>query len=142
GHALGGQPSIVQTLALPELPAGTSTKNKFHPGGAQEHTRLAVQDFTVRMPPPHDVEAIVDPGMEPGPGVTSAVTFERATPERIAAAQADLGFSGAAPTDAQKLAAIGRLAADAPEKVLWTHLRALDPASPGFLAAAHQLGSD
>jgi len=141
GRSLGGQPSIVQTLALPELPAGTSTKNRFHPGGAPEHTRLGVQELTVRMPPPHDVEAIVDPGIEPGPGATALVTLERATPARIAAVQADLGFSGSAPTDVQKLAAIGRLAADAPEKVLWTHLRALDPTAPGFLALAHQVGS-
>src|SRR6478736_6451660 len=41
GHALGGQPSIVQTLALPELPAGTSTKNKFHPVGGHLRARDA-----------------------------------------------------------------------------------------------------
>jgi streptogramin lyase len=136
-----GQPSVLQTLALPELLTGTTTTNRFHPAGAAEHTRLAVQQFTVKMPPPHDVAAIVDPGLEPGPGVTSLVTLEPATAERLAAAQADFGFSGPAPTDAQKLAAIGHLGANAPEKVLWTHLQDLDPADPGFLAAAHQLGS-
>src|SRR5438477_5222311 len=66
-----GQPSVLQTLALPELPAGTTTTSRFHPAGAAEHTRLGVQQFTVKMPPPHDVEAVVDPGVEPGAGVTS-----------------------------------------------------------------------
>ena len=136
-----GQPSVLQTLALPELPAGTTTTNRFHPAGAAEHTRLGIQQFTVHMPPPHDVEAVVDPGVEPGPAVTSLVTLRPATAQRLAAAQADFGFSGPAPTDAQKIAAIGRLGANAPEKVLWSHLRALDPAAPDFLAVAHQLGS-
>ncbi|NUR76034.1 MAG: hypothetical protein HOQ28_07105, partial [Thermoleophilia bacterium] len=52
-----------------------------------------------------------------------------------------VGFAGTAPTEAEKLAAIGRLGAAAPEKVLWSHLHDLDPADPGFLAAAHQLGT-
>ena len=141
-NPVGGQPSVLQTLALPETNAGTTTTNRFHPAGAAEHTRLGVQQFTVRMPAPHNVEAIVDPGVEPGPGVTSLVTLERATPERLAAVQADFGFAGTAPTDAEKLAAIGRLGAGAPEKVLWTHLRALDPAAPDFLDAAHRLGTE
>src|SRR5436309_1745523 len=137
-----GQPSVVQTLALPELPAGTSTTNRFHPGGAAEHTRLGVQQFTVRMPPPRYVQAVVDPGLEPGPGATSLVTLWRATPERLAAARAAFGFAGPAPTEAEKLSAIGRLAAGAPEKVLWSHLRDLDPTAPGFPDAAHRLGAD
>jgi streptogramin lyase len=142
GRAVGGQPSVLQTLAPGELPAGTTTKNKFHPDGAAEHTRLGVQQLTVRMPPPRYVEAIVDPGVEPGTGPTSLLTLRRATPERIADAENTFGFSGATPTDAEKLAAIGRLGPAAPEKVLWTHLRALDPAAPGFLDAAHQLGAN
>src|SRR5262249_50663359 len=136
-----GQPSVLQTLALPELLTGTTTTNRFHPAGAAEHTRLGVQQFVVKMPPPHDVEAVVDPGVEPGPGVTSLVTLRPATAERLDAVQADFSFSGSAPTAPQKLAAIGRLGASAPEKILWTHLRALDPTAPGFLDAAHQLGS-
>jgi virginiamycin B lyase len=137
-----GQPSVLQTLAPPELAAGTVAKNRFHPAGAGEHTRLAVRRFTVKMPPPREVSAVVDPGVEPAAGATSLLTLERATPERLAAVRADFGFGGDAPTEAQRRDAIARLASTAPEKVLWTHLEGLDPSAPGFLDAARKLGGD
>jgi streptogramin lyase len=134
-----GRQSAVLPLVLPELATGTRVPNRFHPNGAPEHTRLAVQDVNVQMPAPQGLEAILDPGLAPGPGFLA--TLHAASAERLAAAKNDFGFAGSAPTAAEKLAAIGRIGDRAPEKLLWADLRALEPTAPGFLDAAHALGA-
>ncbi|MDQ2911271.1 MAG: hypothetical protein M3R39_09705, partial [Actinomycetota bacterium] len=140
GVPIGGLHSVLQPLALPGgLLTGTQESSRFHPAGANEGFRLGVQDVTVRMPPARFVTAILDPSLKRGR--EALATLEPATPARLAAAQAAFGFSGSAPTEAEKLAAIGVLGNAAPEKLLWTDLRALNPADPGFLPAAQALAA-
>ena len=142
GTRIGGQHSILWPLALPNLLAGTTSHGRFHPlpDGAPEETRLGTQTLTVRMPPAGMVSAILDPNLKPG-----HETFAQllpATAERLAAAEDAFGFAaGTTPSEAQKAAAIGRLADDAPEKQVWADLRRLDAGSPGFLGAARAAGA-
>jgi hypothetical protein len=137
GTPLGGQNSILQPLTIPDQHTNTSQTSPFHPTGAAENTRLAQQDITVRMPPAHLINAILDPDLAPGHGAT--MTLQPATPERIAAAANNMGFNTTTPNETQKLAAISKLGDRAPEKILWADLRNLDPTN---LTDAHTLGSD
>ncbi|HEX2160421.1 MAG TPA: hypothetical protein VHF88_01195, partial [Thermoleophilaceae bacterium] len=57
-------------------------------------------------------------------------------------AVARAGFNGDEPTAAQRRAAIGRLAADAPERRIWDALDALDPEGAGFLDSARAAAAD
>jgi virginiamycin B lyase len=122
-----GRQSVPQPLVLPELPTGTRVANRFHPNGEPEHTRLGVQDVTVQMPAPQDVETILDPGLG------SLASLRAATPAQAGTASA--------PTQAEKLAAIARIGDRAPEKQLWNDLTALDPSASSFLSAAHAVGA-
>lgn len=135
---VGGLSSTVLPLATDLMPTGTSEINRFHPGGAAELARHATQTVTVRMPPPRMLDAVLDPDVRPGH--ERVTTLRPASPDRLAALAATFGFSGNAPTDQQRDAAIALLANTSPEKQLWTALRALDPASPTFLADANTLG--
>jgi hypothetical protein len=92
----------------------------------------------VRMPPPQHVHAILDPASQP-PGPTLA-SLRPATPELLRAARDAFGFSGGSPTEAERTAAIGKLGDVAPEKLLWSDLRSLDPDAHGFLERARTLG--
>jgi virginiamycin B lyase len=132
---VGGLSSVVTPLTTPVLPTGTSEINRFHPGGAPEQARHAVQDVTVKMPPPRAVSVVLDPDIRPGR--ERVATLRPATPERLAAVAASFGFSGSAPTDPEKQAAIAKLAAASPERLLFDELRGLDPTSTSFLDAAH-----
>jgi streptogramin lyase len=138
GTALGGLHSVVVPLALPQLPIGTTATSRFHPAGAAEITRLAVQDVTVAMPPPNVTAALLHPDLRPG--YASLQTVQVATPARLSYVAGAFGFTGSAPTLAQKTAAIGRIGSAAPERILWDHLQALDPRAPGFLEAARSVG--
>jgi streptogramin lyase len=140
GVARGGLHSVVAPLGLPELQTGTLAVSRFHPAGAAEHTRLAVERVVVKLPPPRFVSAILDPSRKAGHEALATLT--RATPERIAAATAAFGFSGSSPTTAQRRAAIAKLAPGAPERRIWTALDSLDPAAGGFLAAAKAAAAD
>lgn len=131
---LGGLHSIVEPLALPGLATGTSETSRFHPDGEAEQTRVGLQRLTVRMPPPRHVHMLLDPSLKPGR--EALATLAPATPERIASAEAALGFSGDSPSEAQRREAISRLSARAPERQIWEALDALDPDAGGFRAAA------
>jgi streptogramin lyase len=132
---VGGLSSVVVPLTTPDMVAPTSEINRFHPGGAAEHARFAVQDITVKMPPPGALSAVLDPDVRAGH--ERLATLRPATADRITALTDAFGFTGATPTDAEKQAAIARLAAAAPEKVLYDDLRTLDPAAPTFLDSVH-----
>jgi streptogramin lyase len=136
---IGGLASVVQPLAVPNQPTGTTDTNRFHPTGAAEATRTVVQQLSVRMPPPRLLTAILDPDVRPGhPTIT---TLAPATPDRLAALEASYGFVGGTPTDGEKAAAIARLSPATPAKVLWSGLQQLDPAAPDFVTAAHAAGT-
>ncbi|MBA3327041.1 MAG: hypothetical protein H0T43_01900, partial [Solirubrobacterales bacterium] len=153
GAGAFGQHSAIQPLALDNMPTGTHQSSRFTIerglGAVPEETRAAVQEVTVALPPANRVEAILDPNLRAGH--ESAATLMPATTERIASAQQAFGFSGATPTAAEKRAAIGRLAAGSPEKLLWDELdrvpaRPADPAADptgeaAFLSAARAVGA-
>ncbi len=134
---LGGQPSVLAGLGLDPMGIGTTTTSRFHPDGQPERTGLGVRDVVVRMPPAGMVEAILDPDLRPDH--RTLVTLRPATADRLAALSARFGFSGSAPTPAEKAAAIAAIGATAPEKQLWSDLTALDPAD---VTASHALGAD
>jgi streptogramin lyase len=138
GEPVGGLHSAIQPLALPSEPTGTLESSRFHPDGAAERTRRAIQEVTVRMPSPRHLHTLLDPASQP-PGPTLA-SVRPATPELLAAARDAFGFSGGSPTDAERTAAIGKLGDGAPEKLLWSDLRSLDPDAPDFLERARTLG--
>jgi streptogramin lyase len=143
---VGGVHSVTLPLALGAMRTGTQESSRFHPEGADEQTRQAVQDITVRMPPAGMTDAILDPNLRPGWGTLatpeSFATLRRATPERLSALAGAFGFSGDTPTRAEVRAAIGVLGDAAPEKRIWTDLTALDPNATGFLAAATAVGRE
>ncbi|HEX2161471.1 MAG TPA: hypothetical protein VHF88_06595, partial [Thermoleophilaceae bacterium] len=100
---VGGMNAAIAPLALPELETGTLTTSRFHPHGADEHSRLGTQRIVVRMPPPRNVAAILDPSRAAGlqdrtttgeiPTATRALaTLAPATDDRLAAAVARAGF--------------------------------------------------
>ncbi len=138
GKPAGGLHSVLVPLVLPDMATGTQVTNRFHPNGGDEHTRSGTQDLTVTMPPPGNTNAILTPDLRPGH--TSLGSLEPVTPERLARVNASAGFSGAAPTDAQKLAAIGRIGDASPEKRIWNDLRALNPSHTGFVGDAQAAG--
>src|SRR3954452_15364104 len=133
GTTLGGESQVLAPLAPPQLFTGTTTTNRFA-SNARELTRLAVQDVTVAMPPPGMTDMVLEPDLMPGSETT--LSLEHSTAQHLDAARADLGFSSATPSEAEKVAAIGRLADGSPEKELWGDLQALRPDAPGFLDAA------
>jgi streptogramin lyase len=135
GHAL------VEPLALPSLATGVDAKNRFHPGGAPEDTRLATQTFTVDMPAPSSTSLVLDPNMKPGHETFAQMAIDSGN--RLAAAEAAFGFSGAAPTADQKAAAIGKLAHESAEWQIWDALRRADPNDPAVsLDAAKSAGAN
>jgi len=136
---VGGLASVVQPLALPNLPTDTTDTNRFHPGGAAEMTRAAVQEIVVKMPPPNLVSAILDPDVRPGH--PALATLAPATPERLTALQTEFGFASLTPDATEKANAIARLSSASPAKLLWSALTQLDPADPAFLDAAHTAGT-
>lgn len=144
-----GQHSAVQPLGIDgQLDTGTTQQSRFTTrrglGAVPEQTRAAVQEITVDMPPAGMVTAILDPNLRAGH--ETATTLVPATAERLAAAKEALGYTedlvGGRPSDADRAAAIGKLAAGAPEKIIWQALKGL-PAedSEGFVAAANAAGA-
>jgi streptogramin lyase len=140
GARIGGH-SVVWPLELPNLLTGTTSHSRFHPGGADEETRLATQDLTVRMPPAGMVSAILDPNIKPGHETFAQLA--PATAGRLATVRSRFGFDPAQTLAAQRDALIGKLADDSPEKQIWTALKGLGAGTPAFsLAAAHAVGTD
>ena len=143
---IGGVHSVTLPLALGPMRTGTQESSRFHPGGAPEQTRQALQDITVRMPPAGMTDAILDPNLRPGWGALatpeSFAVLRRATPDRLSTLADSFGFTGDAPTPAEVRGAIGVLGDAAPEKRIWTDLQALDPGDAGFLTAATAVGRD
>jgi virginiamycin B lyase len=125
GEPIGGQTSVLAPLGLPSFPTGTETASRFHPGGAPEATRLAVQRIAVKMPPAGLVRAVLD--ADDRPGREASAVLRPATAAHVAALEQRFGFSGDAPSDADRERAIGRLGATAPERQLHDALAALDP---------------
>jgi streptogramin lyase len=120
---IGGQHAAIQPLAIaPNLATGTHQISRFlterDETDAPEQTRSALQEITVRMPPPGLTSAILDPNLQDSH--PSAATLMPATSARVAAITDALG------TD--KAAAIARLAETSPEKQIHSELVALDPA--------------
>jgi hypothetical protein len=136
GTPIGGLNSILQPLNVPLLPTGTFDSSRFH-AHAAEVSRLALQDVTVRMPPPNDIAVILDPNLRPDR--MTLATLLPATPQRLAAAR---DVFGSPDTDAGKVAAIQKIGDAAPEKQIWVDLRNLDPAATSFVADAHAVGRD
>jgi len=141
---LGGVPSALVPLGAPSLSTGTHDWSRFTRGrglpapGAPESTRLGTQEVVVSMPPPRLTTAVLHPSTGAhGPSLHTLAPVGRAA----AASAAALGFSGDAPTAAERRTAIERLAAAAPERQLWSDLLALPAESDvGFLAAARAIG--
>src|SRR4051812_35306892 len=105
GSAIGGESQALQPLVPPMLPTGTSTANRFTPGGGLEFTRAATQDVTVAMPPAGMTDAILEPNLQPG--AETLVTLESTSAARLNSARNDLGFSSANPSASDKATAIG-----------------------------------
>jgi hypothetical protein len=139
GNVIGGETQVLAPLAPPMLAMGTSTTNRFTPGGGPEFTRTAVQDVTVAMPPPGVTDEVLEPDLKPGS--ETLFTLQRTNADHLNAARADFGFSSTSPSAAEKTAAINRLADVSPEKELWSDLRDLRPDAPGFLNAAGLVAS-
>jgi len=118
---------INQQLALPMMPTGTQESNPSHPNGADEHTRLGVEDVAAPMPLAGSIAAVLDPSMRPGR--PSLATIMPATPAREAAMAV---FGG------DKASAIAKLADASPAKQLWSDLTRLNA---GDLGAAHTVGN-
>ena len=137
GTPIGGQPSVLVPLGLPSFPTDTSEVSRFHPGGAGEQTRLAVQRVEVRMPPAGMVTAILD--TDDRPGHEALAILRPATAERLASIEQRFGFAGDAPSAARRAAAIRALGSGAPERQLHDALAALDA---GDVAAARRAGAD
>ncbi|MEA2247039.1 MAG: virginiamycin lyase, partial [Solirubrobacteraceae bacterium] len=127
-HTGTARHAVVEPLALPSLATGVDARNRFHPAGAAEDTRLATQVFTVDMPAPTSTSVILDPNLKPGHETFAQITIDRGS--RLAAAEVAFGFVGDAPTAAEKATAIGKLAHDAPEWQIWDALRRADPSAP------------
>src|SRR3954452_19524255 len=134
GNVIGGETQVLAPLAPPMLSMGTTTTNRFTPGGGNEFTRNAVQDVTVAMPPPGVTDEVLEPDLKPGS--ETLFTLQRTNSDHINAARAAFGFSSASPSAAEKVAAINKLADVSPEKELWSDLRELRTDAPGFLNAA------
>jgi streptogramin lyase len=140
GGPIGGLHSVVEPLIVPNQLTGTTiVSTRFAPNGAQENTREVTQDVTVRMPAPKFVTAVLDPNLMAGH--ESMATVMPATPDRMAAAQAAFGFTGLAPTPAQKLASIALLGDASPEKQIWRDLMTLDPSNAAARTAAATAGA-
>ena len=137
GAPLGGQTSVLAPLGLPSFPTQTETASRFHPGGAAEATRLAVQRVAVRMPPAGLVRAVLD--ADDRPGREASAVLSPATADRVAALEQRFGFSGDAPTGAERDAAIARIGAAAPERQIYDGLQTADPAD---LDAMRRAGAD
>src|SRR3954452_11601067 len=141
---LGGLHSILQPLGLAPMQTGTTESSRFTDAlgltdGGKEQTRTGVQQITVTMPPPRYVDAVLDPdlvahGDPMAAGGNPLTALEPATNGRVAEVDATFGFSGNSPSDAQREAAIAKIGANAPERVLYQDLRDLDATN---LAAAH-----
>jgi streptogramin lyase len=130
---VGGDPAVsnvldLRPLALPPIDTGTTEASRFHPAGGAESTRTAVQKVTVSLPAPHSVTALLDPNLTPGHEALATIQIGGAG--RAAAATAALGTS--------KLAGIGAIGSQAPEKLLWSDLENLDPTN---LNAAKQVAA-
>src|SRR3954452_15497840 len=144
---LGGLHSTLQPLGLAPMPTGTTESSRFTDalgltGGGKEQTRTGVQQITVTMPPPRYVDAVLDPdlvahGDPMAAGGNPLTALEPATNGRVAEADSTFGFSGDAPTDAERDAAIAKVGAKAPERMLYEHLRDLDADD---VTAANALG--
>src|SRR5436309_857159 len=92
---IGGLNSVVRNLLNDaNLDTGTTISNRFATN-APEQTRQTVEDIVVRMPAPRFVSAILDPNLVPGEEGQAALL--PATADRLAAATAAFGFSGASP---------------------------------------------
>ena len=137
GAPVGGQPSVLAPLGLPSFPTQTETASRFHPGGAAEATRLAVQRVAVHMPPAGLVRAILD--TDDRPGREASAVLRPATAGHVAALEQRFGFSGDAPSDAERDAAIARIGAAAPERQIHAGLQAVDT---GDLDAMRRAGAD
>jgi len=63
-----GRNEVVKPLALGLMMTGTSAiRQRFHPNGGPEATRLATQEIDVDMPAPSDLaDGILDPNLKPG----------------------------------------------------------------------------
>jgi streptogramin lyase len=138
GTPIGGQPSIIQPLALGETPVATQIGNRFNAPGP-EHTRLGVLKLVVNMPPPNLTTAILSPDLRAEHNTLTALAPDSAAREAVLTR--DFAFTGTSPTPAQKSTAIGRLGGSL-EKQLWSDLNGLDPAATTFLASAHTVGTD
>jgi streptogramin lyase len=133
--------AVVSPLALPSLTTGVDARNRFHPAGAPEDTRLATQSVSVDMPAPSSTSLVLDPNLRPGHETFAQLAIDRGT--RLADAETVFGFSGNAPTPDQKAAAIGKLSHQAPEWQIWDALRRNDPSAPEVpLDAAKAAGAD
>jgi streptogramin lyase len=126
----GAQAAVWEPLGLPGLSMGTAVKNRFHPAGDIEETRLATQVFPVRMDAPSTLGgSILDPNLKPG-----AQTFAQIA---IGAAATDAGQPATPeptlPTAAQvsEWSAVGQIYRD---------LSGLDPDNID-LDAAHTVGA-
>lgn len=112
GTPLGGLHSVVVPLKRDETALTTFQTSRFTqaiagtPGTAvprSEHTRIATQSVTVKMPPPKHVSVVLDPNLRPGH-------------EALSVLRPSAGVAAPAVT-------IGELAASAPEKQIWSALQ-------------------
>lgn len=149
---IGGQHSAIQPLAVEgNQDIGTTQSSRFtiarELGAVPEQTRSGVQAVTVAMPPPNVTSAILDPNLRAGHEAVAAL--KPATAAEIAAARDAMGIANAVPTEADKLAAIAKLADESPEKQIWSQLRSLGELAPAadlateaaYLSAANSAGA-
>ena len=148
GGPIGGLHSILQPLTLAPIPTGTFASSRFTDAllgagqGGKEQSRRGVQQITVEMPPPRDVDAVLDPDLVAAGDPMSAggnpmTALRPATDGRVAEVDGTFGFTGDAPSDAEREGAIAKIGDRAPERELYEHLRDLDATD---LDAAHALG--
>ncbi|MCU0308639.1 MAG: hypothetical protein MUE51_12900, partial [Thermoleophilia bacterium] len=148
GAPQGGLHSAVVDLGIGERDIGTQAASRFTdlrtqqaggapiPGLGDEHTRLATQEVTVRMPPAGRVSALLEPDLRPGH--EGLATLRPATSARLVNMTGRLGLTDfETDPDGKRAGAIGVLAAQAPERQVWDALTG----PPAGLAAMNAAGA-
>jgi streptogramin lyase len=114
-----GELRVAEPLVPGSLDTGTSAISRFHPAGAGEETRLVTQVVSVRMPPPAQIGAILDPNLKPGHETFAQVAV------------------GSVDDPAPVVPAAAQIAERSPERLIHSALTAL---APDDVEAAHTAG--